>query len=71
MVNTQYNEGTDAVLQNCTPETYLILLTNVTPINSIQKNDTSTFRTRKHVFVINLSKKTEVEQFGGKSGVQS
>ena len=25
---------TDDVLQNCTPETYIILLTNVTPINS-------------------------------------
>ena len=24
------------VLQNCTPETYIILLTNVTPINSIK-----------------------------------
>ena len=26
---------TDDVLQKCTPETYMILLTNVTPINSI------------------------------------
>ena len=26
---------TDDVLQNCTPETYIILLTNVTPIHSI------------------------------------
>ena len=26
---------TDDVLQNCTPEIYIILLTNVTPINSI------------------------------------
>ena len=26
---------TDNVLQNCTPETYIILLTNVTPINSV------------------------------------
>ena len=25
----------DDVLQNCTPETYIIFLTNVTPINSI------------------------------------
>ena len=25
------------VLQNCTPKTYIILLTNVTPINSIKK----------------------------------
>ena len=30
---TQY---TDDVLQNCTPETYIILLTDVTPINSIK-----------------------------------
>ena len=28
---------TDDVWQNCTPETYIILLTNVTPINSIQE----------------------------------
>ena len=27
----------DNVLQNCTPETYIILLTNVTPVNSIGK----------------------------------
>ena len=27
---------TGDVLQDCTPETYIILLTNVTPINSIQ-----------------------------------
>ena len=27
---------TDDVLQNCTPETYVILLTNVTPVNSIE-----------------------------------
>ena len=26
---------TDDVLRNCTPENYVILLTNVTPINSI------------------------------------
>ena len=26
---------TDDVLQNCTPETYIMLLTNDTPINSI------------------------------------
>ena len=25
----------DDILQNCTPETYIILLTNVTPINLI------------------------------------
>ena len=31
LANTQY---IDDVLQNCTPETYIILLTNVTPINS-------------------------------------
>ena len=28
---------TDDVLQNCTPETYIILLTNVAPINTINK----------------------------------
>ena len=28
---------TDDVLQNYTPETYIILLTSVTPINSIKK----------------------------------
>ena len=28
---------TDDVLQNCTPETYIIFLTNVTSINSIKK----------------------------------
>ena len=28
---------TDDVLQNCTPDTYLILLANVTPINAINK----------------------------------
>ena len=27
----------DDVLQNCTPETYIILLTNVTPINAMEK----------------------------------
>ena len=27
---------TDDILQNCTPETYIILLTNITPINSIK-----------------------------------
>ena len=26
----------DAVLYNCTPETYVILLANITPINSVQ-----------------------------------
>ena len=28
---------TDDVLQSCTPETYITLLNNVTPINSIKK----------------------------------
>ena len=32
---------TDDVLQNCTPETYIILLSNVTPINSIKKKKES------------------------------
>ena len=27
---------TDEVLQNCTPETYVMLLTNITPINSVK-----------------------------------
>ena len=30
-------QHTDDVLQNCTPPTYIILLTNVTPINPIRK----------------------------------
>ena len=34
---------TDHVLQNCTPETYIILLTNVTPINSIKKKKSSDY----------------------------
>ena len=29
-------QRTDDVLWNCPPETYIILLTNVTPINSIK-----------------------------------
>ena len=33
---------TDDVLENCTPETYIILLTNVTPINSIKKKKNKT-----------------------------
>ena len=28
-------QNTDDIAQNCTPETYMILLTNVTPINLI------------------------------------
>ena len=32
---------THDVLQNCTPETYIILLTNVTPIKTIKKKQTS------------------------------
>ena len=28
---------TDGVLWNCTPETYIVLLTNVAPINSIER----------------------------------
>ena len=31
-------QHTDDVLYNCVPESYIILLTNVTPINSIYKN---------------------------------
>ena len=30
---------TDDVGQNCTPKTYIILLTNVTPMNSIKIKD--------------------------------
>ena len=30
---------TDDVLQNCTPETYIILLTNATPIKSIKRKE--------------------------------
>ena len=30
---------TDDVLQNCAPETYIILLSHVTPINSIKNKD--------------------------------
>ena len=30
---------TDDALQNCTPEIYVILLTNVTPMSSIKKSD--------------------------------
>ena len=32
---------TDDVLQNCTPETYIVLLSNVTPVNSIKKKKNS------------------------------
>ena len=35
---------TDAILQNCTLETYITLLTNVTPINSIKTNRTNKLR---------------------------
>ena len=31
---------TDNVLENCIPETYVILLVNVTPINSVKKKYT-------------------------------
>ena len=34
---------TDDVLQNCIPETYIILLTNATRINSVKKRDTFKF----------------------------
>ena len=30
---------TDEVIWNCTPKIYIILLTNVTPINSIKKEN--------------------------------
>ena len=35
------------VLQNCTPKTYITLLTNVTPINSIQRKKEIRARKRK------------------------
>ena len=40
---------TDDVLQNCTPETYIVLLSNVTPVNSIKKKRI-VFRTEAPVF---------------------
>lgn len=36
-------QHTDDALQNYTPETYIILLTNTTPINSINKSYLVTF----------------------------
>lgn len=36
VANTQYSNA-DSVLWNCAPETYVILLTKVTPITSILK----------------------------------
>ena len=44
----------DDVLQNCTPETYIILLTNVTPINSIKINTVKIKITKKYYFLITL-----------------
>lgn len=35
---------TDDMLQNCTPETYILLLNNVTPINSIKKVKTNNIK---------------------------
>ena len=32
-------QGTDDVLQNCAPETYIYLLTSVTQINSIKRKE--------------------------------
>ena len=32
-------QNTDDVLQNCTPETYIIWLSSITPINSIKKRE--------------------------------
>ena len=34
---------TEDMLQNCTPECYVILLTGVTPINSIKKTNSKIF----------------------------
>ena len=44
---------TDDVLQNCTSETFVILLTNVTPINSISKIqlNVENYLKRKYIYV--------------------
>lgn len=43
-------QHTDEVLQNCTPETYIILLANDTPINSIRKEITK--QTHKWIIIL-------------------
>ena len=43
---------TDNVLQNCTPKTYLILLTKLTPINSIKKQYEDLFRLSSKVIFV-------------------
>ena len=42
------------VLDSCTAETYIILLTNVTPINSIKINTVKIKITKKYYFLITL-----------------
>ena len=44
-------QHTDDVLQNCTPEIYIILLTHVTPINSIKnlKNKRKSLLNKRHI----------------------
>ena len=42
----------DDVFQNCTPETYIILFTNITPINSINKNK---LNLKRNYIIIRLS----------------
>ena len=44
-------QDTDDVSQNCTPETYIIVLTNVTPINSIKN--------LKILPIVHIEKKSE------------
>ena len=39
---------TDDTLWNCTPEAYIILLTSVTPINSIKKENLPSLKTVSH-----------------------
>ena len=49
---------TDDLSQNCTPESYVILLTNVTPINSIFKIFLKIVKVRQNVcyyFLLSLS----------------
>ena len=41
---------TDDVLQNCTPETYIIALTNVTPVNLNNKKIKKAFKKCKNSF---------------------
>ena len=42
----------DDILSNCTPETYIILLTNVTPMNSIKIKNIHYILEEDTVFVL-------------------